>query len=323
MEFNKRDLRTFSMMGSRRAFFLKLTELAANSDDVVILSADVSRGSGLEKFHAEYPDKFFNIGIAEQNMIGIAAGMAKTGLNVFATTFAVFLTTRCLDQIRINLGYMKFPIKLIGRGGGVCAGNAGPTHFAVEDFAVIRAIPNIAVVTPADALEAVKLAEVAMNFNQPIYIRLNDSVNVPIIYKEDYNFEIGKAVTLQDGADITIFATGTMVAPALKAAKLLAEENISAAVVNVHTIKPLDVETVDKFSAGKKFIVTVEEHSKIGGLGSAIADYISEKKSSPQLLKISLPDDFCKAGSYDFILDKCGLTAEKICDRIKQKFFEI
>ena len=322
MEFNKRDLRTFSMMGSRRAFFLKLTELAAKSDDVVILSADVSRGSGLEKFHAEYPEKFFNIGIAEQNMIGIAAGLAKTDLNVFATTFAIFLMTRCLDQIRINLGYMKFPIKLIGRGGGICAGNAGPTHFAVEDFAVMRAIPNITIVTPADALEAVKLAEAAVNFDKPLYIRLNDSVNVPIIYKDDYNFEIGKAVALQDGADVTIFSTGTMAAPALKAAKLLAEKNISAAVVNVHTIKPLDTEMIDKFSAGKKFIVSVEEHNKIGGLGSAIAEYISEKKSSPQLLKIALPDDFCKAGEYNYLLDKYGLTAEKICDTIEQKFLE-
>ena len=308
MEFNKRDLRTFSMMGSRRAFFLKLTELAAKSDDVAILSADVSRSSGLDKFSAEYPDKFFNIGIAEQNMIGIAAGMAKTGLNVFATTFSIFLTTRCLDQIRINLGYMKFPIKLIGRGGGICAGNAGPTHFAVEDFAVMRAIPNITIVA-------------AVNFDKPLYIRLNDSVNVPIVYKEDYNFEIGKGIILQEGSDVAIFATGTMVAPALKAAKLLADENISVAVVNLHTIKPLDTEIIDKISDGKKLLVTVEEHGKIGGLGSAVAEYISEKKSSPQLLKIGLPDSFIKGASYNFLLDKYGLTAEKICDRIITKLF--
>lgn len=318
MEFNKRDLRTFSMLGSRRAFFLKLTELAAKSDDVVILSADVSRSNGLDKFSAEYPDKFFNIGIAEQNMIGIAAGMAKTGLNVFATTFSIFLTTRCLDQIRMNLGYMKFPIKLVGRGSGICLAMNGPTHFSVEDISVMRSIPNMNIVAPADALEAMKLAEAAVNFNKPLYIRLNDSVNVPIIYKEDYNFEIGKGIILQEGADVAIFSTGTMVAPALKAAKLLADENISVAVVNLHTIKPLDTEIIDKVSDGKKFLVTVEEHGKIGGFSSAVADYISEKKSSPQLLKIGLPDEFCKAAEYNFLLDKYGLTAEKIAESIRR-----
>ena len=245
--------------------------------------------------------------------------MAKIGLKVFATTFSVFLTTRCLDQIRVNLGYMKFPIKLVGRGCGLCPATAGPTHYAVEDISVMRSIPNLNIVAPADALEAVKLAEVAINFDKPLYIRLNDSVNVPIVYKEDYNFEIGKGVVLQEGSDVAIFATGTMVAPALKAAKLLADENISAAVVNLHTIKPLDTEIIDKISDGKKFIVTVEEHGKIGGLGSTVAEYISEKKSFLQLLKIGLPDTFIKGASYDFLLDKYGLTAEKICEKIKQK----
>ena len=320
--FNKRDLRTFSMLGARRSFFMKLTELAAKNPDTVILSADVTRGNGLDKFQQNYPEQFYNIGIAEQNMIGIAAGMAKVGLNVFATTFSIFLTTRSLDQVRINLGYMKIPVKLVGRGGGICLANNGPTHYAVEDFSVMRSLSNIAIVTPADGLEAVKLAEAAVNYNQPMYIRLSDVVNIPIIYKDDYNFDIGKAVALQEGADITIFATGTMVAQAVKAAKLLADENISAAVVNVHTIKPLDTEIIKKYSEGKKFIVSVEEHNKIGGLGSAIAEYISEQKNSPQLLKIGLPDFYIKGASYDFLLDKYNLTAEKICATIKEKFSE-
>ena len=319
MAFERRDIRTFSMMGGRRAFFLKLTEEAAKNPDTIILSADVSRGSGLEKFHQEYPEQFHNIGIAEQNMIGIAAGMAKVGLNVFATTFATFITTRCLDQIRINLGYMEFPIKLVGRGSGFCSGTTGPTHYAVEDIAVMRTIPNVTIVYPADALEAVKLAEAAMNFNKPLYIRLNDSVNVPIVYKADYDFEIGKGIVLQEGADVTIFATGTMVAPSLKAAKILSDENISVAVVNLHTIKPLDFELVEKYSVGRKIIVSVEEHGIIGGLGSAIAESNSAKKSMPPLVRIGLPDAYCKGGSYDFLLDKYGLTAEKIAERIKNE----
>ena len=319
MAFERRDIRTFSMLGGRRAFFLKLTELASKNPDTIILTADVSRGSGLEKFHEQFPEQFYNIGIAEQNMIGIAAGMAKVGLNVFATTFSTFLATRDLDQVRINLGYMKFPIKLIGRGSGVCSGTAGPTHYAVEDIAVIRAIPNVVIVTPADALEAVKIAEAAMNFDKPMYIRFNDSVNVPIVYKEDYDFEIGKSNILQEGSDITIFACGTMVAPSLKAAKILSEENISVGVVNMHTIKPLDIKTLDNFSADKKLLVSVEEHSIIGGLGSAIAEYISSKKNTPPLVKIGLPDAYCKAATYDFLLNKYGLTAEKIAERIKSE----
>ena len=255
-------------------------------------------------------------------MIGIAAGMAKVGMNVFATTFSTFITVRCLDQIRMNLGYMNFPIKLVGRGGGLCNATAGASHYAVEDFAIMRSLSNITVATPADAFEAVKLAEAAVNYDNPLYIRLNDAVNVPAVYKDDYNFEIGKAIALQEGTDITIFATGTMVAQAVKAAKLLADENISAAVVNVHTIKPLDTEIIKKYSEGKKFIVSVEEHKKIGGLGSAIAEYISEQKNSPQLLKIGLPDFYIKGASYDFLLDKYNLTAEKICATIKEKFSE-
>lgn len=320
--FNKRDIRTFSMLGSRRAFWYKITESAAQDENLIVMTADLSRGNGLEKFQQNYPEQFYNVGIAEQNMIGIAAGMAKVGMNVFATTFSTFITARCFDQIRINLGYMNFPIKLVGRGSGLCNATAGPSHYAVEDFSIMRSLSNITVATPADAFEAVKLAEAAVNYNQPMYVRLNDSVNTPAVYKDDYDFEIGKAIVLQEGADITIFATGTMVYQALQTAKMLADENISAAVVNIHTIKPLDIETIKKYSADKKFIVSVEEHNKIGGLGSAIAEIISEQKNSPQLFRIGLPDCYIKAASYEFLLNKYNLTAEKICATIKQKFSE-
>ena len=323
MAFTKRDIRTFSMLGTRRSFYFQLVKEAENNGDIVILSADMYKGNNLEKFKQNHPAQIVNVGIAEQNMIGVAAGMAKVGFNVFATTFSTFITTRCFDQIRINLGYMKLPVKLIGRSSGIGNNIAGPTHYAVEDISLLRAIPNMIVISPADAFEAVKVAEAAVNSKNPIYIRLNDDVNIPSIYKDDYDFQIGKAVVLNEGADITIFATGTMVTPSLKAAKLLADENISVAVVNVHTIKPLDLETVDKYSAGRKLIVSVEEHGIIGGLGSAIAEHNSEKISSPPQIKIGLPDAYGKAGSYEYLLDKYGLTAEKICAKIKQKFLEL
>ncbi|MBQ3442765.1 MAG: transketolase [Selenomonadaceae bacterium] len=319
MELTRRELRTFSMLGCARSFFVHLTDKAKSNEDLVVLTADVGSWVGLEKFQKQCPEQFYNIGIAEQNMVGIAAGMTKTGLNVFAMTYAVFITARAFDQVRVNLGYMKYPIKLVGRSSGLFSSYLGATHYSWEDIALMRTIPNLTIVAPADALEAVKIAEVAVNFDKPMYIRLNDNVNVPMIYKEDYDFEIGRAIVLQEGADVTIFATGTMVAPSLKAAKLLAEENISAAVVNVHTIKPLDIETVDNYSDGRKLIVSVEEHTIIGGLGSAIAEHNSEKKSAPPQLRIGLPDAYCKPGKYEYLLDKHGLTAEKICARIKQK----
>ena len=319
MELTRRELRTFSMLGCARSFFVHLTDMAKSDEDLVVLTADVGSWVGLEKFQKQYPKQFYNIGIAEQNMIGIAAGMSKTGLNVFAMTYAVFIASRAFDQVRINLGLMKYPVKLVGRSSGLFSSYLGATHYSVEDIALMRTIPNLTIVAPSDALESVKVVEAAVTFDKPMYIRLNDSINAPMIYKEDYDFKIGKAIILQEGTDVTIFATGTMVAPSLKAAKLLAEENISVAVVNIHTIKPLDFETIDKYSCGRKLIVSVEEHSVIGGLGSAIAEHNSAKKISPPQLRIGLPDAYCKPGSYEYLLDKYGLTTEKIYARIRQE----
>lgn len=322
MTYNKRDIRTFSMLGCLRSFFMELTKEADTEENIVIMTADLKRGVGLENFQNKHPEQIYNLGIAEQNMVGVAAGMAKFGLNVFAMSYAPFITARCLDQIRVNLGYMKFPVKLIARSGGLYESLWGSTHYGWEDVAILRTIPHMVIVAPADALETVKIAEAATKLAKPMYIRLNFGTNIPAVYKEDYNFEIGKAIALREGEDVTIFATGTMVTPALKAAELLEQENISAAVVDVHTVKPLDLEAVDKYSEGRKLIVSVEEHGIIGGLGGAIAEHNCEKKSAPPQLKIGLPDVYCKAGTYNYLLDKYGLTAEKICAIIKQKFLE-
>ena len=318
--FNKRDLRTFSMLGIRRAFFLKLTELAAKNPDTVILSADVTRGNGLEKFQQNYPEQFYNIGIAEQNMIGIAAGMSKVGLNVFATTFSIFLTTRCLDQVRINLGYMKIPIKLVGRGGGLCLANNGPTHYAVEDFAIMRSLSNITVATPADAFEAVKLAEAAVNYDKPMYIRITGGTNCPIIYSDDYNFEAGKIITLIEGEGVGIISTGSIISESLKAAKILSEKNIPCAVYNMHTIKPIDKVGLKNIFDKHKFIVTVEEHNIIGGLGSAVAEYKATLENTPRQIFIGVPDTFAEAGSHNYVLSNLGLTADKIAERIENEW---
>ena len=178
------------MLGIRRSFYFQLTKEAEKNNNIVIICADMFKGNNLEKFQQSHPEQIYNVGIAEQNMIGIAAGMAKVGLNVFAVAFSTFISTRCFDQVRVNLGYMNLPIKLVGRGSGLGNNVAGPTHYAVEDIALLRTIPNMTVVVPADALEAVKIAEAAVNSKNPMYIRLVDAANVPIVYKDDYDFQI-------------------------------------------------------------------------------------------------------------------------------------
>lgn len=319
MTVDKKVLRNYSMLGERGAFFSRLTEQAERIENLALLTADLGVLSGLGRFMKFYPDKFYNIGIAEQNMIGIAAGMAKVGLNVFATTYSTFITMRSFEQIRMNLGYMQFPIKIVGSGAGVVMSMSGVSHYSFEDIAIMRSIPNMVVVSPADAFEAVKAVDALVEFDRPTYIRLTGGLGTQMVYSQDYNFEIGKGVVLREGSDVTIFATGTMVAVAMKVAKILADENISVAVVNLHTIKPLDAELVDEYSKGRKLIVSVEEHSTIGGLGGAIAENNSAKNFTPPLLKLGLPDAYSKSGSYEYLLDKYGLTAEKIVVRIKNE----
>ena len=318
MAVDRKILRNYSMLGERGAFFTALTEKAQNIENLALLTADLGVLSGLSRFIRDYPNKFYNIGIAEQNMIGISAGLAKTGLNVFATTYANFLTMRSFEQIRMNLGYMKFPVKIVGSGAGLVMSMSGNSHYSFEDIAIMRSIPNMTIVAPADALEAVKVLEVAINYNKPMYIRLTGGLNTPIIYKEDYDFQIGKANVLREGNDVVIFATGTVVAEALKAATSLESSGINVAVVNMHTIKPLDTGIIDQYLDSVKLIVTVEEHSKIGGLGGAIAEYKATKEKSPRQLFIGLPDSYGKAAEYNYLLDKYGLTAEKISVQIKE-----
>lgn len=320
MVVDRKKIRFFSMLGQRGTFAVTLTELAEKTDNLALLTADLGVLSGLDRFQKMFPEKFYNIGIAEQNMVGIAAGMAKMGMCVFATTYANFITMRSFEQIRINLGYMKFPVKIIGSGAGVIMSMSGNSHYSLEDIAIMRAIPNITVVSPADAVEAAKLTSAAMEYEHPMYIRLTGGLNAPIVYKEDYYFEIGKAITLCQGKDVVLIAVGTMVSEALKAAKLLAEKNIEATVINMHTIKPLDTELLDRVFSTTKLVVTIEEHSKIGGLGSAVAEYKTTKANMPPQVFIGLPDYFGKAGDYESLLNKYGLTAAKITEQVLKNY---
>lgn len=217
----------------------------------------------------------------------------------------------------MNLGYMNLNVKAVAIGSGVAMAFLGNSHYGIEDASIMRSIPNITVVSPADCAEIVKTVFAAAEYYGPMYIRLTGAANNPIVYKEDYNFEIGKAITLREGSDITIIANGTMVFESLEAAKILDLQGFSATVVNMHTIKPLDTSVIDTAVASSKLIVTVEEHSIIGGLGGAIAEYKTTLRNTPPQLIIGLPDKFGKAGDYKYLLEKYGLTGEQIAQRIK------
>jgi transketolase len=259
-----------------------------------------------------------NVGIAEQNMIGVAAGLAKEGFNVFATSFAPFITLRAGEQIRMNLGYMKLNVKAVSIGSGVSMSFLGNSHYGIEDAAVMRSIPNMTIVCPADCSEIVKVVNAASEFEGPMYIRLTGAVGNPPVYTEDYDFIIGKSITVKDGADITIIANGSMVYESLQASKILDGNGISTKVINMHTLKPLDTEELEKVISTSKVIVSVEEHSVIGGLGSAIAEYKSKFSNSPPHLILGLPDNFGKTAEYRYLLDKYRLVGEKIAADIME-----
>ena len=316
INFKSMNVRMWSMLGQRGTFGTVMQELGLNIDNLMVLTADLSTTSGLDRFKKAYPDKFLNVGIAEQNMIGIAAGLAKEGHVVFATTFATFATMRSLEQVRVHMGYMGLNVKLVGLASGFAMGMFGNTHYGMEDIAMIRAIPNLVLLSPADCVEVAKAVEAAAIYQGPVYIRLTGVMNNPVVYKNDYSFKIGKAITLREGSDICIIATGSMVYHALEAAKILNERSISASVVNMHTLKPLDTSVIDEACNNKKLIVTVEEHNVIGGLGGAVSEYKSCLDKAPRQVFIGIADTFQEAGDYQYLLKQNKLTAPQIAERI-------
>ncbi len=315
--------RICSKLGQRGSFAMAMEEIAALDNELVLMTADLATLTGLNRFKEKFPDRFLNVGIAEQNMICIAAGMAKEGKNVFATTYANFLAMRAYEQIRIQLGYMGFNVKVVGTGSGLAMGMSGNTHYSIEDLALMRAIPGLMVVSPADGAETVKVITEAAKYQGPIYIRLGGVLNNPIVYTEEYPFELGKAIQLRSEGDVSIIATGTMVYESLVAADMLNEKGISASVIDMHTIKPLDTSIIHDTCTHSKLIVTVEEHSVIGGLGGAVAEYLSGIPNTPQLIRIGIPDKFQQVGDYQYLLKSNNLTGPQIASRIYGDFMRI
>lgn len=317
IEIKKSKTKLWSRLGARATYGQAMLEMAKERDDFYVMSADLCQSSGLVRFREEYPDRFINVGIAEQNMIGVAAGLAKDGTNVFATSFAPFITMRACEQVRMNMGYMQLNIKTVGIGSGLIMAQLGNSHFGLEDVSVMRAIPGMTVIEPADGAEIYKAVEALCDYDKPVYLRLTGGPGLPIVYENDFDFNIGKAIKIREGKDIAIIAAGTMVHYAIEAADMLKEESIDSTVIDMHTIKPLDVEIIDSL-LDKKLIVTVEEATIIGGLGSAVSEYLAVKKNKPAQLILGIKDYFPHAGSYQYLLDECGLTGEKIASDIEK-----
>lgn len=317
-----KKIKLWSSLGQRAVLGLELMEIAKEDENIMVLSADVSTSAGLDRFRKKYPEKYVEIGIAEQNMIGVATGLATLKYNVFTTTFAPFQTLRCTEQIKINLSYMKMPVKMIGLASGLSLGNLGFSHCSIEDIGVMRSLPNISIISPADCFELYKVLRALQYYNQPVYLRLTGSSNSPIIYEEDYEFKIGQAKKLTNGNDVLIIANGSIVYNALKASELLKKRGISTTLLNMHTIKPLDKNSILENLDGKKLVITVEEHNVIGGLGSSVAELIVQKKNNCKMLFLGVEDSFSKAGSYDYMLEKNNLTPvlieKKILESLKQ-----
>ncbi len=315
-EITRISARTCSMLGQRGSIFGQAVLEAAQEDEkFILLTADLATLSGMTKYIDKYPNQFYNIGIAEQNMIGISAGLAAEGFHPCATTYATFITMRSCEQIRHFCGYMKEKIIVVGSGAGLSQGFAGNTHYTIEDLAVMRSIPNITIMSPADGASAVKQFELAMKAEGAVYMRLTGNLNCPMVYKEETDFEIGKAKLLKEGSDVVIYAVGTMVSAAMKAASLLEDKGVSATVYDMFTVKPIDHEAVNACNS-YKLAVTIEEHNKMGGLGAAVAEVMTEQVGLPKLLRCGIHDSFDLACDYDGLLAQNRLTPELIAEDI-------
>ena len=316
---NKINVKLQSMAGQGgSAFGITLLELMKEHNNIMVLSADMSTPAGLDKFKAAYPEHFLNVGIAEQNMIGIAAGLADEGYKIICVAQACFITMRCFEQVRQYAGYMGIPMILVGIGSGLSLQYMGNTHYALEDIALMRTIPNMTVVAPCDALEASKALEEAIHQNGSTYMRFFGGTGIPTVHLENVDFELDKAITLREGNDLAILACGSMVKQALQTAEALSEQGIESEVIDVHTIKPFDVAVLDNCNK-KKLIVTIEEHRLIGGLGSVVSMRLKERQIATPLLHIGVDETYPMPGSYPYMLKQCGLTVEQIKNQIIDK----
>jgi transketolase len=303
----------------RRTALQQVHELARRDPRVLFIGSDLGAGT-LDGFRQEFPERFLMEGIAEQNIIGMAAGLAMEGFVPYVNTIATFLTRRCYEQVAVDLCLHRLPVRLIGNGGGLVYAALGPTHIAAEDIALMRALPNMTVVVPADADEMARLIPETLDWPGPLYIRLARGGD-PVVSRQDDGFEIGKAILLREPGEVLLIAAGVMVSRALEAAEALAAEGVGCGVLNVHTVKPLDEARILELAGGVDLVVTLEEHSQVGGLGSAVTDLLVEKApdARPKLRRLAIPDAFTEQyGSQAELLQSFGLEPAHIAATVRE-----
>ena len=304
-------------IATREAYGKALAELSKENSNIIVLDADLSKSTKTADFKKVCPERFFNMGIAEGNMMGVAAGLATCGKIPFVSTFAMFASGRAFEQIRNSLCYPKLNVKVCATHAGLTVGEDGASHQSVEDISLMRSIPNMVVISPSDAIETEAAIKAVANYDGPCYVRLGRmAVNI-INDNKDYKFELGKGVVVSEGSDATIVATGIMVDAAIEAKNILAEEGINVRVINIHTIKPFDTELIKAAAKETGAIITAEEHSIIGGLGSAVAETVSEVWPVP-VLRVGVNDVFGESGKPEQLLEKYGLTSKDIVAKVKK-----
>lgn len=333
MTYTEKLSRLWSRLGPRATFGTAMAERAKTDDRLLALSADTRSSAGLEPFRREFPDRYIDFGIAEQNMISAAAGLASEGFHVVTTTFSPFQTMRCCEQIRVHLGQMRLPVVMVGLGAGLALGEQGFTHCCFEDVGVLRSIPNLTILEPADCGAVVQSLDAALESDGPVYLRLTGAPRAPIVYPTTAKIAIGRANVLRDFSDtapaenperldVAIFSAGFSVAEALKAADLLAEQRIAAAVVDMVSVKPLDTAAIDRFAARARLLAVVEEHNIYGGLAEAVAGHLAGRGGAPSLSLFGVNDRYVKPGPYRYLLEQYGLTAENIAETLKKSLEE-
>ena len=297
----------------RASFGMIAMDLAEKYPELIITTSDVSTSAGLDRYKNKFPDQYVDVGIAEQNLIGVSTGLSSEGFKVISTTFSPFQTLRCAEQIKVNLGYMKHKICMVGLASGLVLGNLGFTHCSIEEIGVLRSIPNISIVVPSDPFELFKVLQEAVNYKNSLYIRLTAGANARIINSKNYKFKIGKAVELVSGENVAIVSCGNILGNCIDAAALLLKKHkINCSVINMHSIKPIDKNKIIEMSKKYKLIVTVEEHNIIGGLGSAVAEVLSGEISRAKLVRLGINDQYSSGGSYEYLKHIYGLSVQKI-----------
>ena len=316
MDYSSQNIMQWSRMGMRKAYGAILSELASEHENLISIAADVVDSANLYDFAEKYPDRQFNAGISEQNMVAMAAGLAKEGANVFVTSFAPFVSLRVYETIRTIVCYMNLNVKMVALSSGFSLGVQGATHYALEDIAIMRAIPNLLVLSPSDTTEMAKAMEFLASYEGPAYLRLTGLPGSAAVHKGDYDYDVERIEVMREGEDIGIFATGTLVNESVRAARLLSKIGINVGVINLSKLHPVNADEILMECQKYKMILTVEEHNIVGGIGSIVSEILAAIDSHPRLICLGTTDSNQIAGNYAYMMERNALTAKAIAERV-------